>query len=179
MLEAETGTISETSLLKDYAVYNLWANRTLIDWLKTKPSRLMEREIASSFPCIMATVVHIWDVQRSWLGHLKQQPVKSFRMEGFSGTLAEAFEGILEHSAQFADYVNALDESQMAAGCRFSIPYVGEHTIPAFEIIHHTMNHSTYHRGQLVTIGRQLGLTDAPMTDYMFYLFRVKSKSAR
>jgi hypothetical protein len=34
MLEAETGTISETSLLKDYEVYNLWANRTLIDWLK-------------------------------------------------------------------------------------------------------------------------------------------------
>jgi uncharacterized damage-inducible protein DinB len=31
------------------------------------------------------------------------------------------------------------------------------------------MNHSTYHRGQIITIGRNLGFTDAPMTDYNFY----------
>jgi uncharacterized damage-inducible protein DinB len=33
----------------------------------------------------------------------------------------------------------------------------------------HCMNHSTYHRGQIVTMGRNLGFTDAPMTDYNFY----------
>lgn len=29
-------------------------------------------------------------------------------------------------------------------------------------IIHHVMNHSTYHRGQLVTMGRELGFIDPP-----------------
>jgi uncharacterized damage-inducible protein DinB len=38
-----------------------------------------------------------------------------------------------------------------------------------FEYIMHYANHSTYHRGQVVTIGRNLGFTDAPMTDYNFY----------
>ncbi|WP_315819131.1 DinB family protein [Paraflavitalea speifideaquila] len=40
------------------------------------------------------------------------------------------------------------------------------------------MNHSTYHRGQVVTIGHQVGLKDAPITDYMFYLLKVKPASA-
>jgi len=34
-------------------------------------------------------------------------------------------------------------------------------------IFHHVMNHSTYHRGQLVTMGRELGFTDPPKTDFI------------
>lgn len=163
-----------SSLVKDYTTYNLWANCQLVKWLKAKPANLFEQEVPSSFPSLKATLVHIWDVERCWLGHLKQSPVRSFRMEGFDGTLEEVFEGILEQSEAIDDYASFLTDSQLLEGCYFALPYVGEHTVPAFEIIHHTMNHSTYHRGQLITIGRNLGLTDAPMTDYMYYLLRVK-----
>jgi len=31
------------------------------------------------------------------------------------------------------------------------------------------LTHSTYHCGQVVSIGWNLGYTDAPMTDYNFY----------
>ncbi|WP_366512826.1 DinB family protein [Kordia sp.] len=31
------------------------------------------------------------------------------------------------------------------------------------------MNHSTYHRGQIVTMGHQLGFTKAPFTDLFFF----------
>jgi uncharacterized damage-inducible protein DinB len=174
--EATSPATSSSSLLKDYVTFNLWANRRLTDWLQSKPAELMEREVTSSFSSIKATLVHIWDVERSWFGHLVQKPVKSFRIEGFQGTLDDVFEGILNQSKQFSDYANRIGEAEMAAGCHFSILYVGEHTVPAFEIVHHCMNHSTYHRGQIVTIGRNLGLTDAPMTDYMYYLLREKSK---
>ena len=45
-----------------------------------------------------------------------------------------------------------------------------EATRGRFDFIQHAMIHSTYHRGQLITIGRHLGYVDAPMTDYNFYL---------
>jgi uncharacterized damage-inducible protein DinB len=35
------------------------------------------------------------------------------------------------------------------------------------DAIHHCMNHSTYHRGQIVTIARSLGIIDPPSTDFM------------
>lgn len=165
---------SLSALVKDYAIYNLWANTTLIEWLRTKPVELFSREVPSSFPSIQATLLHIWDVERSWLGHLKQAPVPSFRLNGFDGSLEDILQGLAKDSTAFMEYTNALSEQEIVSGRFFSIPYVGDHTLPAFEIIQHTMNHSTYHRGQVITIGRNLGLTDAPMTDFMFYTLRVK-----
>ena len=37
-------------------------------------------------------------------------------------------------------------------------------------MIHHCMNHSTYHRGQLITLARQLGMrAGVPSTDLLYY----------
>jgi uncharacterized damage-inducible protein DinB len=47
------------------------------------------------------------------------------------------------------------------------------------EMIHHCMNHSTYHRGQIITMGKQLNLSKAPSTDLIFYyrLTKVNKKT--
>jgi len=162
------------SQINDLAIYNLWANRTTVTWLGSKPQDLLTQPVPSSFPGIMGTLVHIWDVERTWLGLLQQAPVKSFRAEGFDGTLEDVYEGILQQSEAIVTYTTSLSPEDLLEGCSFSLPYVGSHTMPKAEILQHTLNHSTYHRGQVVTIGRNLGFTDAQMTDYMFYLLRVK-----
>ncbi len=176
MLPTATQTVSASlaSLVRDYTTYNLWANCQLVKWLKTKPAELFEQEVPSSFRSLKATLLHIWDLERCWFAHVKQQPVTSFRQEGFDGTLEEILEGILAESEAIDDYASFISEEQLQEGCFFSMPYAGDHMLPAFEIILHAMNDSTYHRGQLVTIGRALGLIDAPITDYMYYLLRVK-----
>jgi len=46
----------------------------------------------------------------------------------------------------------------------------GERVTAIADMIHHCMNHSTYHRGQLITIGRQAGLQDPPRTDFIYYV---------
>jgi len=38
-----------------------------------------------------------------------------------------------------------------------------------YEILSHVFNHSTYHRGQLVTLFRQVGFTDVTSTDLLLY----------
>lgn len=40
------------------------------------------------------------------------------------------------------------------------------------DIILHVFNHATYHRGQLITMGRQVGLTLPPRTDYIYFLMK-------
>ena len=44
------------------------------------------------------------------------------------------------------------------------------HTNTHWEMIMHCMNHSTYHRGQIVTILREGGVTTIPSTDLIAYL---------
>ena len=42
-------------------------------------------------------------------------------------------------------------------------------------IILHVMNHGTYHRGQLVTMGRELGISDPPKTDFMAFVSAIEA----
>ncbi|MEI9934102.1 MAG: DinB family protein [Ferruginibacter sp.] len=42
-------------------------------------------------------------------------------------------------------------------------------TQPLYEVVFHVFNHSTYHRGQLVTILRQLGVEKIPSTDLIVF----------
>lgn len=165
-----TTTATLGSLVRDYASYNEWANKTLVNWLKTKPAGVMDKFVPSSFPSLKETLVHIWDTQRFWLSVMQQvPPPPSFRQNGFHGSLEEVFSEIVKHSEDFTSYVNSLSEAQLAETVHLKTPWF-EANRSRFEYIHHTMNHSTYHRGQVVTIGRHVGLTDAPMTDFNYYL---------
>ncbi|UFH56867.1 DinB family protein [Spirosoma sp. KNUC1025] len=171
---AEKTTFTVASLLSDYAVYNAWANTQLVNWLQEKPIDLMEQPVPSSFPSLKETLVHIWDTQRFWLAVLQQTPPPpSFRMTGFSGSVQEVFDELVAQSEAFARYVESLSEAQLQENVHFDTPWVSG-TRTRVEFIQHCLNHSTYHRGQLVTIGRNVGLTDAPMTDYSFYFLIVK-----
>jgi len=156
-------------IMSKYAGYNLWANRTLVTWLKTKPAGLLEQEVPSSFPSLVKTIVHIWDTERFWISVLKGvPPPPSFRFHNYNGTSEEAMESLVAQSEEFDNYIDTLWESDLMEECNLDTPWV-KGTLPKYEFIQHCFNHSTYHRGQLITIGRNIGLTDAPMTDYNFY----------
>ncbi|GAB3320750.1 damage-inducible protein DinB [Larkinella ripae] len=166
---AEKTELTLASLVTDYAIYNVWANQQLVDWLKTKPRAVMEQTVPSSFPSLHQTLLHIWDTQRFWLSVLQQVPAPpSFIWVGFEGTVDDIFEGMVEQSAELADYIRSLSEAELQERVVLKTPWA-EGIQSRLEFTQHCLNHSTYHRGQVVTIGRNLGLTDAPMTDYCFY----------
>lgn len=158
------------SLLKDYAVFNLWANTQMVDWLKSKPQELMEREIPSSYPTLRDTLLHIWGAEEIWLDRLRLVPAPTFLSARFHGTTADVFDGILATSKVFADYVEDLLDADFHEICSFKLLNGTEDSRPRTKMIHHCMNHSTYHRGQIVTMARTLGLTDPPGTDYIKYV---------
>lgn len=172
--ETTTTTAALSSLMNDYVLANKWAIITITDWLRTKEASVLEQEVASSFPGIRESLVHIWDTERFWLSVIKEQPVpESFRMTGFHGTLDEVLDGIVETSREFAEFVSELSDDELCETVHFYTPWV-EGSKKRYEFIQHCMNHSTYHRGQVITIGHHVGLHDAPMTDFSFYLLMVK-----
>ena len=163
------------SFLQDFVAYNAWANKTLAEYLSSKPASVVEQEVVASFPSLKLTLLHIWDCQRFWLSVLeKKLPPVSYR-DGFNGSLEDIYAGIIKQSEEFTKYVANLTEEELQENCYFGTPWI-DGTCPRFEFIHHCMNHSTYHRGQLITIGRNLGLTDLPMTDYAYYLLVEKNQ---
>jgi uncharacterized damage-inducible protein DinB len=157
-------------LLKDYASFNRWANAKMVNWLQTKPLELMEREAPSSFPNLQLTLLHIWSAEKIWLERLQAVPLTTFLAQTFSGTTADVFEGLLAMSQQFEEYVCVLSEADLQETIGFRLLNGTEDSRPRHHMIHHCLNHSTYHRGQIVTIARSLGITDPPATDFIQYL---------
>jgi len=174
----ETTLMNLAFLIKDYSAYNLWANKKIVGWLKTKPRDIVERMVPSSFPSMRLTLVHIWDVERSWLGHLLQVQTESNYGKDYDGTLKEVFGAVVQQSEALNAYVQSLTETSLQEGCKFMVPIRwpvwNEFIRPRFEIIQHCLTHSVYHRGQIIAIARNIGLTDAPNTDYMTYMLTGK-----
>ena len=154
-------------LLRQYATFNIWANQKMFDWLKDQPETLLETEVSSSFSSLKKTVLHIWDAEDAWFFRLNGQAVPGFPSQDFSGTTADGFHRLLAISTNILSLISKKSEEwfdedfsyHSFAGLLFSNP--------RRDSIHHVLNHSTYHRGQLVTIGRSLGLTDPPSTDFI------------
>jgi len=153
-------------LIKNYAGYNLWANATLVNWLRTKPEAILEQQVPSSFRGIKATIIHIWNTQRYWLSILKGSEYEGF--EDINASLETVFTGLVDQSDELADYIDLMNDDKIEENTLVVSPWF-KCDFQNFEYIMQVMNHSTYHRGQIVTIGRNLGFTDAPMTDYNFY----------
>lgn len=151
--------------MKNYADYNFWANATLVKWLRTKSPELLEQEVASSFPSIKLTLLHIWQTQQYWLAMIKREEPASL---DFEGSVQDVLEGLVDHSEEMAEYIRTMNDERMEE-CTLIVSPWFQCDFQNFEYIIQVFNHSTYHRGQVTSIGRQLGFTDAPMTDYNYY----------
>ena len=153
-----------------YCNYNRWANQRLTAIFKDLPEEKADQFIENSFPSAKKTILHIWDAEIIWLKRLQGENVNSFPSKTFVGSAIDAINGLLETSEAFRVFVEKQDE--VFFGKPFAVETItsGVYTQKAYEMIHHCMNHSTYHRGQLLMMARQLGLRDLPSTDMIFYL---------
>ena len=154
-------------LLKSYASYNRWANERFTEWLKQASEKQFYREVESSFNSLEKTALHLWNAEYGWLQTLKGEPWGDPPGRDFEGSPEELFEGWLNTSGNFENFVRAMSEEELA-GDR---PLGRDREPSSVEaIVLHVFNHATYHRGQLITMGRQVGLTDPPRTDYIYYI---------
>jgi uncharacterized damage-inducible protein DinB len=163
----EKPSLTLGSLVKDYANYNAWAVRVMAEWLGSKDADLLEQTVASSFSSIRLTLIHILESQEFWFAAASGgSAVQGTHDIEDTQTILTA---LVNHAQEFATYVTSLSDEELQQNIHLKTEWF-ESNRSRFEYLHHAVNHGTYHRGQIVTIGRNLGFTDAPMTDYNFFL---------
>ncbi len=158
-----------------YTQYNLWANRRLAETFATAPETDFNATIISSFPSVRTTFLHIWDAEFCWLSRLQGVSPAAFPSKTFEGDTKAVLATVLKTSEDFANCVAAQAPDFFEKYIDFVTLSYGPSGQQAFEMIHHCMNHSTFHRGQLITMGRQLGIKGFPPTDFVYYLKELKS----
>ena len=154
--------MKEIDNIKELVAYNLWANKRLIHWLNTNDKELLTEECTSSFSTVVDTVNHMLDGQIFYYCALNEQALERV----WGNSIEEIFKGIIEQSEAFVNYVESqksLNELRLVSMKNLNGNFY------QFELIQHCMNHSTFHRGQIITMGHQLNLKKAPSTDLLFY----------
>jgi len=152
--------------------YNLWANKRIGDWLLSNDREQLEVPCLSSFPTIMQTIQHILDAQAFYLSILKQESL----IKNSHKIIQEAIDSLITQSEVFAQYVSQLDSEKLNTLRTVNIKALsGDFTQQ--QLIQHCMNHSTFHRGQIITMGHQLQLTKAPSTDLFYYIYLIEKTS--
>lgn len=156
-------------ILQQYAAFNLWANQKITEPISQLPEEKITAEIISSFPSIYKTVLHLLDAESLWWQRLKLQEHVERPSDTFAGNFAALQKRLLEQSTLYNDWVSKATEAQL----QHVFAYFREKEqfkLQVGQMLLHLFNHNSYHRGQLVTMLRQSGVTKIPPTDFNAYL---------
>ncbi len=158
-------------LLLSYVKFNLWANDRIVEVLKNNPEAL-DKEIISSFNSIHKTLFHLWDAETIWYKRLNGESMKTWPSKGYTGTNEEFYKAFREQSELFIKLVENMPDERFSEIVNYTNTKGISFTAAVSEMIMHAMNHATFHRGQIVTMLRNAGVTELPSTDYMGYIHK-------
>jgi uncharacterized damage-inducible protein DinB len=147
--------------------YNRWANAELLEAASRLSADDFSKDLGASFGSLRGTLAHILFGERRWLQFWidgRFSPAANLDAYPDTTALAAAWDILDRDRAAFAA---SLTDERLAA--RVS---VDENSYALGDLIQHILNHSTYHRGQVVLLLRQLG-HQPPATDYRLFLTKV------
>jgi uncharacterized damage-inducible protein DinB len=161
-----------TELLTKYAHFNLWANQRITDAVLKLDEHQQQKVLKSSFPNIYATALHLWDVESGWFQRVHQHTFVLFPSKTFNPNMKEVVNGLLAQSDQWVNYVSSLSEADLHHHIAYRNMAGDAFNQELYLLIHHLFNHQTYHRGQLVTMMREVGAMEIPGTDFITWTRR-------
>ena len=164
-------------LLRFMFQYNAWADRRLLDACGQLSNEQFTRNLGSSFSSVRDTVAHLYGAEWVWNerfhGH---SPTALVSGAGFPD-LASIRVKLEEMDQYFIDFVSKMTQQDADRVIRYKSFSGEEFSNPLWQSLHQLTNHATYHRGQVVTLLRQLGVKPVS-TDLIMY-YREQAAAAR
>ncbi len=153
------------------ATFNCWANNKISDFVTGNINEVQfDQDIMSSFPSVKKTLYHIWDAELIWLERLRGVSLIAIPSNTFHGTEKEGIVKFMENTGALHEFISNTSENFFKKSISFISTGGKSYTQEVIAILTHVFNHSTFHRGQLIMMFRQLGFTiGIPQTDYIEY----------
>src|SRR5579872_2945388 len=154
--------------LRPLVAYNRWANTRLLNVAAALSAEELDRDLRASFGSLRGTLIHILWGERGWLHHWREGAFLPDPSPGEYPDFKSLRSAWNQHDKAYTAYLHSLTQAQLD-----SPKAVSANTDALGELIQHVLNHSTYHRGQVTLLLRQLGC-EAPSTDYRRFLTEVR-----
>lgn len=154
--------------IQDLYAYNRWANRRILAAVRALSGEERARDLRSSFPSVQATLAHVLGAEWIWLERWNGRSPGGFPADWNLDDWVELERRWGEVEAAQGRFVGALTAADLGRAVDYRNTAGTPFVAPLGQLLRHVVNHSTYHRGQVVTMLRQLGAA-APATDLVVY----------
>ncbi|MEP6507434.1 MAG: DinB family protein [Gemmatimonadales bacterium] len=147
--------------------YNAWANRRLLDSASNLSSEQLTHDLGGSFPTVRAVIAHMvlteWVWFQRWAGKNPPGPP-----DWAGADLPDLISRLRDLERDRAEFLAGLSDEQLSSRIDFTYlsGAVGSHELQ--DLLIHVVNHGTFHRGQLTSMIRQLGVAPRS-TDFVVF----------
>jgi uncharacterized damage-inducible protein DinB len=149
--------------------FDKWAIDRTVESVSLLPEGKYLEDLKSSHGGIHGTLVHIYSANMIWLQRWKGNSFQKHSTVDEVPDLASLKTRREKYLADVADYLGNLGEAGISAPLVYSDLKGNRHSEPLFQQMQHLINHSSYHRGQIVTMMRQVGAKPIATDLIMFY----------
>lgn len=150
--------------------FNSWANQRTLNSCVPLSQEQFTRDLKSSFNSVRDTLVHIVAAEWIWLERWHGRTPTSFPKAPDYPDLESVRNYASKIDRDLIDFVSSLMHDDPQRVISFKRIAGDAHAIPLWQLLQHLANHSTYHRGQIATMLRQLGAE--PISTDLLLFFR-------
>ena len=147
-----------TAETQELFAFNAWANRRIFDGVAQLAEADYLRDLKSSHGGVHGTLCHIVWAEHLWLTRWLGEPKPAVAQGKDLASLTEVRARWEEVEAERGRFLRDLTEAKLGDSVAIKPTTGGEYRHTFADMFRHAVDHSSYHRGQVVTLMRQLGV---------------------
>jgi uncharacterized damage-inducible protein DinB len=152
--------------------YDEWATDRILESVSYLSDGKYHEDLKSSHGGIHGTLVHIYGADVAWLQRWKGSSPSALVDAGEIPNLESLKKRWKTYRIDLGNYLRSLAEDKLTAPLSYKDTKGNNHAEPLYQQLQHRINHASYHRGQIVTMLRQLGAK--PLGTDLIAFFREK-----
>ncbi|HZS10304.1 MAG TPA: DinB family protein [Blastocatellia bacterium] len=149
--------------------YTEWANHLVLDSVEQLSREDQQRETGVSHKSIHGTLVHQLAADWIWLSRWQGESPAALLSDADFPDLASVRERWRQVESGRQKFIAGLSEEDLTRDLSYTNTKGERAALPLGQQMQHVVNHSSYHRGQVTAMIRQLGV-QPPTTDLLYYL---------
>ncbi len=157
-------------IILQFAAYTSWANQKMTESILLLNPALHDQPVASSFPSLYLTLAHVLHAGTIWWQRFNPDEIEMRSASSSKLSMNELADEIRNLDKKWEEWISEASEEDLRRLLHFTTARGESFHQPIYELLMHLFNHATYHRGQLVTIMRSLGLENIPKTDFIIFV---------
>lgn len=148
--------------------YNQWANEKMLDAAAKLSPEQFTADLKSSHLSVRDTLAHTLAAEWIWLERWKGTSPKALLTATDFPTVDSLRARWSQVENEYTEYIGGLTDDSLGLVMAYTNTKGEQWEYPLGSMIQHVMNHSTYHRGQVTTMLRQLGAEVTPVDLLVF-----------